>query len=253
MVSRLADPPFDIEPQVWAAYLEVNLAHGWTPGPDRNMLESDLSWLLSDKLMSLLDDPGSADFAHQTIADFRKLVEAMARQLTGGDSASSRLYRVVGGREIFEKVAGPGADFTYAGGKLVPLPMDFFEPGTLVNPFDSANYSITAPIYYIQGGRDPATPLWQAQYHFSTQIHAARHLLIIPEAVHEPTKAISDGLEGLWKEMTHPKSEAAWAAAVRKLRNHPVIEFKGPDVEPLSIENQCRLALGTRGQSAAKK
>lgn len=53
-----------------------------------------------------------------------------------------------------------------------------------VNLYDSKKYQISAPVIYLQGENDPATPSWQARYHAKNQDNMTRRLLIVPNAGH---------------------------------------------------------------------
>jgi len=56
------------------------------------------------------------------------------------------------------------------------------------NPFDSRQHQIRAPLYYIQGSADPATPASTARYHFNNQ-HSSqmKTWLLVDEGGHVPT------------------------------------------------------------------
>jgi len=51
-------------------------------------------------------------------------------------------------------------------------------------PFDSSDFQVGAPVYYFTGEFDPATPEWQAQYHFERQHSGPRTLVAVKNAGH---------------------------------------------------------------------
>ncbi len=58
--------------------------------------------------------------------------------------------------------------------------------------YESSNWQIPVPIFYIQGERDPATSLDQALHHFNGQLQLEKHFLLVPRGGHNP---LTHGLE----------------------------------------------------------
>lgn len=74
--------------------------------------------------------------------------------------------------------------------KVVPVQesnIDLCETESFSNPYDSKDYQVSAPIYYIQGDEDPATPLSGAIYHLNNQsVNNNKHLVEVKGAGHSP-------------------------------------------------------------------
>ncbi|HVO09731.1 MAG TPA: alpha/beta hydrolase [Vicinamibacteria bacterium] len=72
------------------------------------------------------------------------------------------------------------------------------------DPYDSAFWPTTTPIYYFQGSNDPATPPSYAAYHLDTHRGSPRHFVYVLEASHDPltqslTTAGCSG--GVWRSI----------------------------------------------------
>ncbi len=66
-------------------------------------------------------------------------------------------------------------------------------------PYDSAEWQIRTPIFYVQGLNDPSTPPAQAVYHFSKQKGADKYLVMVPGAGHPALGAINECKDKLWQ------------------------------------------------------
>ena len=73
-------------------------------------------------------------------------------------------------------------------------------------PYDSAQFQISAPIYYIAGTADPAAPFEGANYHFQNQKHSHRNFVKIEGGGHTMIGDLfPDCLEQLWDSMVNSK------------------------------------------------
>lgn len=69
------------------------------------------------------------------------------------------------------------------------------------DPFDSSEWQISAPIFYVQGENDPNTPPAQAIYHFSRQRNPQRFLVHVPKAGHGSMGAITECKDAFWQSV----------------------------------------------------
>ena len=77
-------------------------------------------------------------------------------------------------------------------GDLVAEGPNLCAPGTgKTNPYDSADWQFTAPIYYFQGPFDPTSTLAMARYHFESHARTRRTFVLVNGASHAP---LSGGL-----------------------------------------------------------
>ena len=70
---------------------------------------------------------------------------------------------------------------------------------SLERPFSARGFPVTQPIYYVNGTRDPNTPVWQARAHHDAQNGALRQLLLVVNGGHSPIFGnLRDCTDGLW-------------------------------------------------------
>ncbi len=77
----------------------------------------------------------------------------------------------------------------------------------VTDAFDAKKYRITSPLYYLQGELDPATPVWQAEYH-RDNILAANHIYfnVVPNAAHSVLGKLSRCKEEIWDKIASNES-----------------------------------------------
>lgn len=91
-------------------------------------------------------------------------------------------------REITNAIPASNIDVVLKDGNLMSNP----DLGTLCTgfqvdaPFDVADYPYSAPTYYFLGEVDPATPLWQGNYHFENNLASPRTLVTVAFGGHAP-------------------------------------------------------------------
>lgn len=75
--------------------------------------------------------------------------------------------------------------------------------------YNAANYQIASPIYYLQGREDPATPMFQMQYHFSSQVHSkSKNWVVLDDRSHNIFGIASDWhcVKKLWRNIAKLQS-----------------------------------------------
>lgn len=94
---------------------------------------------------------------------------------------SQRLFDKVDCHEFSPRDTRP----VFSHGQLVPDPNEICKNEVFDRLYDSAQYQITAPIYYLSGTNDPAAPFAGAFYHFQNQHHARRNFIQVPGGGHD--------------------------------------------------------------------
>ncbi|MEZ0391731.1 MAG: alpha/beta fold hydrolase [Pseudobdellovibrionaceae bacterium] len=121
----------------------------------------------------------------------KQLIQILLRlksKVTAPDSPDRMWFHgIIGCRELFPESNAETENFSFDG-KLSATPLihdcaKYAKPEE-IHLYDSKNYQISAPVIYLQGENDPATPTWQAQYHASNQKNMNRRLLIVPNGGH---------------------------------------------------------------------
>jgi hypothetical protein len=102
---------------------------------------------------------------------------------------STKLFHaLISCREIFLDGHPDSSDLSFDGelkdGGLASC--DQYVTASEINPYDSKNYQIKAPIFYVGGGNDPATPPWEALYHYQHQELAKKYWMSAANASHAP-------------------------------------------------------------------
>jgi pimeloyl-ACP methyl ester carboxylesterase len=95
-------------------------------------------------------------------------------------ATSDRLHDAVACREVVE--TNPRG-FRLQDLELVPTAR-YCDDVELSRPFFATDWPVTTPTYYFQGTRDPNTPAWQAEVHFSAQPTALRELVFVENGGH---------------------------------------------------------------------
>lgn len=102
--------------------------------------------------------------------------------------------------ELFESFEG---ETVLKEGKIISTGKNLCDGYSFNNPFDSLSYYISTPTIYFQGEADPASPLWQAQYHFKSHGAAARTFIQVEQVGHEPLQnALSPCKLQLWDSIS---------------------------------------------------
>ena len=102
--------------------------------------------------------------------------------------------------------------------------------------FNAADWPVDTSIVYFQGEHDPATPLWQAHYHFEHQPQAPRYFVRIDRAAHAAlsvTLNVRDCPARLWDAITNDLKGLAGATArcdALERAAHVVLEYRAPEL-----------------------
>jgi pimeloyl-ACP methyl ester carboxylesterase len=179
-------PPLGFAPEIWGGWLQQLQLYGASPGGGPGFAVTVLSGL----------DPSAPEAGREVIRNQLRLFAQPA------DAAHVDLYRAIACREIDGATRGQKTDMALRGGQLVPLAAGFCGDRTMTRPFDAANYQITAPIFYFSGGWDPATPEFQARYHYDSQATARKTWVRVPTGSHLSfTGNLMDCQNALWKDI----------------------------------------------------
>lgn len=128
------------------------------------------------------------------------------------DPAADRVYRLIACQEI---AVGNNDDLKLIDGRLVPSKPDLcgdlkFGP----DKYDSKKFQIADPVVYINGERDPATPVKQMRYHFESQKGGTKVSVVVPQAGHSPSGfSLSSCMPEIWGAMLSDVEEIASASA----------------------------------------
>lgn len=127
-------------------------------------------------LLSSLEDGGDT-------TELEGLLTAIGDgQPTWQNEVMMGLFRPVACREIAEH---SWFGFELRDGEVVPT-VDACAEIDVVAPFDAADWPIAAPILYIEGGMDPATPPMGARAHFDAQYGTDRTFVTVAGVGHLP-------------------------------------------------------------------
>lgn len=181
--TRLQQPnAFGCSPEAWGAWIErgLNIAAG--PGHGH----------VVEELLKQLGTSGAevgfcAPQGMETVSE-----------------AARKLYTQLVCREISPTAPDHPSSFVLRGLALKPLAGNLCRAIPFDRKFDAAQWPIRhAPIGYISGMRDPATPPEQAQYHQQKQDEADRIVVDVLEGGHNPLAiSLSDCAEDLFTAFT---------------------------------------------------
>ena len=162
--------------------------------------------------------PSGEHVLEQELRDGRLLLMALrgfaATQLGDALAPHSRILRAIACAELYGDLY-PGLDLK--DGELITDGANAC--GISQTPrrrFDTADWPLTVPIVYFQGEHDPATPLWQARYHFAHQSQAPRYFVRIDQAAHAAlsvTLDVGNCPARLWDAITDDLRNFASATA----------------------------------------
>lgn len=176
-----ASLPFGLSREWWAGWLISTLYVGVPVGGTHDAALDQIELLRNEESRVFV----------------KKRIEASAG---APDANRLRVFREVTCREIAPDMRDLQFDFDFVRGRLVPRAPGFcagIEPGPL---FDAERYPLRSPIYYFSGALDPATPPFQARYHFERQRRAPRTLVTLPRGGHLALSLnLGDCSQGVWE------------------------------------------------------
>jgi pimeloyl-ACP methyl ester carboxylesterase len=207
--------PLGFSAHTWGTFLQGNILLGRIPPADYPLVPY-LAPLASH-------DP-------QGVATLRALLEATDQLFSDPDERRKLLPRV-GDVFFCQELMGEARFSALRAGRLVADGPDrCADIAHEWRPYDSRRFSIPAPIYYLEGADDPATPPWTARYHYDGQKQAQRTFIMVPGAGHAPmTLGLRTlGCSGaLWRAIDQHDA-AALAAAVASCGPGLSVESKAP-------------------------
>jgi len=182
--------PLGFDYTAWAVVIVKGLYKGnqYVEGKLRHLLLEQLLLLDSNDPVLLKD---LTDMLKKNSPTVVKEIQALRR----GDY-SDRLFEKVDCHEVSPE----DGHSTFSYGRIIRDPDDkTCESETFDRPYDSATMLTTAPIYYIAGENDPATPFSGAYYHFEHQVRSRRNFIKVPGGGHNKIGLIfPDCLDKIW-------------------------------------------------------
>jgi pimeloyl-ACP methyl ester carboxylesterase len=165
-----AEPlPFGASPLAWGRFITFKMNEGDHPGGG-----SELEFRLQN-LFSTATDPHVFESEKNWLLNLEK----------GPSADEARLYRYIACREIAADQDGNDSSFQLKSGQLIPPHDEKFCSGVgQRDPFDSALWLTSSPIFYLQGDKDLSTPLFQGEYHFRNQKRSHRTFVQIAGGGH---------------------------------------------------------------------
>jgi len=160
------DLPFGFSKEQWGTWLANSLLS--------QGINALVSTSIYDVLVAGLSDQASAEDQES----LRLAVLGASNDLSGSLGVNKRFYEQIGCSEIFSAFH---ADPILSDGAL---DFNISKQCKLTQPFDSARWAFTSPVYYFSGEMDVATPLWQAEYHLLHHSMAPRWWIRIPDGGH---------------------------------------------------------------------
>lgn len=188
VIDKLSGPtlPFDLPSEAWGYFIDSGLTNGLGY---KNKVPS---YPLRNSLMALSSNDPKA------LADLKNAVIEAGNKTYKKELI--RMFRPIACQEVFPRAKLDKEKLI--AGEIVTASTTVCDGFTFSNPFDSADYQIEAPIFYFQGKNDPAVPLWQATYHFDSQLYAKKFFVKVPGAAHP---ALQSGFfecrDQLWKSI----------------------------------------------------
>jgi pimeloyl-ACP methyl ester carboxylesterase len=153
---------------------------------------SELGYVVEETLRegSVLNADGAFAQTMIQLAELDPLspISVTAKKGEKSGRGTSRFQNYVGCREIEVVLRqGPTFDGTF---HLITDRKDECDdvlPVSERRPYDSAQWQIDAPMIYINGELDPATPIGRARYHYAHQTSSHKFFFAAPGAGHGPT------------------------------------------------------------------
>ena len=154
---------------------------------------------------------------------------------SGGDTprsaAEARLYNSIMCSEL--DLAGDTDEVTLSHGELVFKAKPSACPNKLLlHPFNSVDYQMSAPIFYVQGDNDPSTTIENAKYHFEGQHSVNRAFITVEGGTHYPFAQLDDCRDAVWKSFA--LSGQNLSLSLKNCRTHTTLEMKNADKNGLS-------------------
>lgn len=193
--------PYNLSPGQWGSAINNWLQAGKNPQTGRYYIAEELSRMVTHP---------------EEFKDYLNLFKQ------GFPQDMIEVYKRIGCKEI---IPNWEMDTYLENGRLIRRKNsnDICEDFKLDKPFDSAQFKIKAKIYYFNGTNDPATPIWQAQYHSQSQSFAERIVVTVPGGGHNALSFnLRDCNKRLWNRILNQKTDLK--PALRLCSLNPTIE-----------------------------
>lgn len=199
LVHLEKEHPFEIDAEHWRYYIQRRLYWGfqYVDGELRNPFIEKLKLLESDDskaFQSLLDEVKPTENPPFLLQEKFELPRRDSFQdMHPGD----RLFAKIDCHEF--SPADGYVNFSF--GKLVfDEASDPCKDEPYDRPYDSADFEIESPIYYLAGTNDPAAPYEGAVHHFENQNQTRRNFMTVPRGAHSMLGYIfPDCKDDMWK------------------------------------------------------
>lgn len=186
-----SDLPLGYDASIWTGVINLGLNFGEMLSSENkpfNFLARIMEFATSDSL----DERSRA----------KKIIDKLAGDGEEDDNSGGTpdFYTYIACQEIF---TAPDGSILHNGKLVRNTPRLCGKKGLSFNgdKYNNAQWPVKAPIYYFEGANDPATPLWQAEYHFTSQPAAKnKHMVVIPKAGHNPLElSLTDCIKDIWR------------------------------------------------------
>lgn len=180
-----APRPLGLHDERWAAWIALLLSSGEF---------DDGTSLLENQLVTALDGPADSPAARSLVARVENLTRAAPAE-------RARMHRWITCREIAPDMRDLSFDFHLIDGALVANERRLCDGLALSAPFDASAWQSPSPLYYFSGELDPATPPWQARYHFDHQ-RGPRTLVQVARGAHAALSiSLMDCQNRIWESI----------------------------------------------------
>ena len=193
ILDTSTNAPLGFDSSAWALLIVKGLYKG------SHYIEGKLRHVLQEQLL-LLDsnDPIVLKPLTDMLKQYSPTVVRSIKSFGRGDY-SDRLFEKIDCHEI----SPDDVNTTFSYGRIIRNPDDITcEKEVFDRPYDSGTLLTTAPIYYIAGENDPATPYTGAFYHFEHQVRSRRNFIKVPGGGHNKIGLnFPDCLDKIWNSI----------------------------------------------------
>lgn len=156
--------------------------------------------------------------------------------MKSGNLEQTSIFKSIACQEIIREFYSFSLDKNL--GLHVNVDHGFCDQIKIRDSFDAANYDLAVPVYYLQGELDPATAVWQANYHKTNVKAQKKSFHLFHNASHSVTNnELENCLEKMWDAIDQNKSiNTAVNACVSQTQLH----LHG---KPMNLESEMQRAL----------
>jgi pimeloyl-ACP methyl ester carboxylesterase len=171
VVELSKDAPMGIDAATWANWYEAVGMYANYPKPNLDFVQQLLLKLAPST----------------TIQEQQALINYIKTFATSSQAAEKAvLHKYVACREVSVDGATSGSEIVLMNGQMILSANEGTECSGLSidHPYDVRDFPVQTKTYYFSGDHDPATPTWQANYHFDYNTGADRVLVRIKGGGH---------------------------------------------------------------------